>query len=66
MHHNVLGDVGMRCSLAVMFHVFPVVKRRENSVFMSKDRRQCTHCWSMWKRVGLTHRGWNGENEEKG
>ena len=50
----VLGDVGMRCSLAVMFHVFPVAKRRENSVFMSKDRRQCTHCWPMWKRVGLT------------
>ena len=24
MHHNVLGDVGMRYSLAVMFHVFPV------------------------------------------
>ena len=23
MHHNVLGDVGMRYLLSVMFHVFP-------------------------------------------
>ena len=37
MHHNVLGNVGMRYSLAVMFHVFPVVKRRENRVAMNKD-----------------------------
>ena len=69
MHHNVLGDVGMHYSLAVMFHVFPVVKRRENRAVMSKDRRQCTHRWCMWKRVGLTTcsgRGWKGENEEKG
>ena len=54
MHHNVLGDAGMHCSLAVMFHVFPIEKRRENRAVMSKDRRQSTHRWSMWKRVGLT------------
>ena len=35
MHHNVLGDVGMHYSLAVMFHVFPVMKRRENMAVMS-------------------------------
>ena len=39
MHHNELGDVGMHYSLSVMFHVFPVVKRRENRVVMGKDRR---------------------------
>ena len=37
MHHNVLGDVGMCYSHPVMFHVFPVVKRRENRAVMSKD-----------------------------
>ena len=37
MHHNVLGDVGMHYSHSVMFHVFPVVKRRENRAVMSKD-----------------------------
>ena len=37
MHHNVLGDMGMRYSLAVMFHVFTVMKRRENMADMSKD-----------------------------
>ena len=37
MHHNMLGDVGMRCSLSVMFHGFPVVKRRENRAVVSKD-----------------------------
>ena len=37
MHHNMLGDVGMRYSRAVMFHVFPVIKRRENTAVMSKD-----------------------------
>ena len=37
MHHNVLGDVGMHYSLPVIFHVFPVVKRRENSAVISKD-----------------------------
>ena len=37
MHHNVLGDVGMRYSLSVMFHVFPGMKRRENTAVMSKD-----------------------------
>ena len=37
MHHNVLGDVGMCYSLSVMFHVFTVVKRRENMAVMSKD-----------------------------
>ena len=37
MHHNMLGDVGMCYSLAVMFHVFPVVKRRENRAVTSKD-----------------------------
>ena len=37
MHHNVLGDVGMRYSHPVMFHVFPVMKRRENTAAMSKD-----------------------------
>ena len=55
MHHKVLGDVGTCCSLAVMFHVFPVVKRRENRAVISKDRRQCTHRWPMWKREGLTN-----------
>ena len=54
MHHNVIGDVGMRYSLAVMFHVFPVVKRKENKAVVSKDHIYCTHCWRMWKRVGLT------------
>ena len=37
MHHNVLGDVGMRYSLSVMFHVFPVMKRGEKTAVMSKD-----------------------------
>ena len=54
MHHNVLGNAGMCCSLSVMFHVFPVVKRRENRAVVSKDRRHCTHRWRMWKSVGLT------------
>ena len=54
MHHNVLGDVGMRYSLAAMFHVFPVVKRRENTAAMSKDHCHCTHRCHMWKRVALT------------
>ena len=34
---HVLGDVGMRYSQAVMFHVFAVIKRRENTAVMSKD-----------------------------
>ena len=55
MHHDVLGDVGMLYSLSVMFHVFPVVKRRENRAVMTRDRGQCTDCWSIWKRVGLTN-----------
>ena len=37
MRHNMLRDVGMCYSLAVMFHEFPVVKRRENRAVMSKD-----------------------------
>ena len=37
MHYNVLGDVGMRYSHPVMFHVFIVVKRRENRATMNKD-----------------------------
>ena len=49
MHTNVLGDVAMRCLHPVTFHVFPIVKKRENRVVMSKDHRQCTHHWSMWK-----------------
>ena len=35
MHHNVLGDVGMRYSRSVMFHVFQVRKRGENTAVMS-------------------------------
>ena len=37
MHHNVLGDVGMRYSPAVMFRVFPVMERRESTTVMSKN-----------------------------
>ena len=36
MHHNVLGDVGMRYSQSVKFHVFPVMKRSENTAVMSR------------------------------
>ena len=32
-----LRDVGMCYSLSVMFHVFPVMKSRENMAVMSKD-----------------------------
>ena len=37
MHHNVLAEVGMSYSLFVMFHVFPVMKRRENTAVRSKN-----------------------------
>ena len=30
MHHNMLGDVGMRCSLSVMFHVVPNSEEERN------------------------------------
>ena len=53
----------MRYSLSVMFHVFPVVKRRENRAVMSKDHRHSTQCWRMWKRLGLTSCG--GRKEKK-
>ena len=49
-----LEDVGMHHSLAVMYQVFPVVKRRENIALISKNIRNCTHHQGMWKRVGLT------------
>ena len=49
-----IGNVGIRCSLAVMFHAFPVVKRRENRAVMSKDRKQCTSLAHV-ERVGLTN-----------
>ncbi len=49
MHHNVLGDVGMCYSHPVMFHVFPVMKRRENMAAMSKVHWHCKHCWGIWK-----------------
>ena len=58
-NHNhitmVLDEVGMLYSHPVIFHVFPVVKRRENKGVVSKDNRYYTymHHWGMWKRVGL-------------
>ena len=59
MHHNVLGDVGIHYSLAVMSHVFPVVKMRENRAVMSKNCRQCTHHSRMCKK-------WDSPNEVGG
>ena len=37
MHHNVLGDTVMHYLHAVLFHVFQLMKRRENRAVMSKD-----------------------------
>ena len=37
MHHYVLGDAGVSYSPFVVFHVFPVMMRRDNMAVMSKD-----------------------------
>ena len=61
MHYDVL-DVGMRYSLPVMFHVFPVVKRGANRAVMSKDHRQCTHTYV----VGACGKEWDSPTEVGG
>ena len=58
--HNIspLEDVWMCYSLSVMFHVFPVVKRRENMAAMSKDHRY-------WHTIGACGKEWDSPAEEE-
>lgn len=47
--HTMLESMGMHYSLAVMhimFHVLPIVRRREN---ISNAHKHCTHNWDRWK-----------------
>ena len=46
LHYNDgIGDVVFATHSPVMFHVFPVVRRRENMTGISDDHRHCIHHW---------------------
>ena len=55
LHYNDgIGDVVFATHSPVMFHVFPVVRGRENTTGISDDHRHCIHHWGRCKREGLT------------
>ena len=55
LHYNDgIGDVVFATHSPVMFHVFTVVRRRENTTGISDDHRHCIHHWGRCKRERLT------------
>ena len=55
LHYNdCIGDVVFATHSPVMFHVFPKVRRRENTTGISDDHRHCIHHWDKCKRERLT------------
>ena len=55
LHYNDgIEDVVLVNNSPVMFHVFPVVWRRENMTGISDDHRHCIHHWGRCKREILT------------
>ena len=55
LHYNDgIGDVVFAIHSPVMFHVFSVVRGRENTTGISDDHRHCIHHWGKCEREGLT------------
>ena len=55
LHYNDgIGEVGFATHSPVRFHVFTVVRGRENTTGISDDHRNCIHHWGRCKREGLT------------